>query len=212
VPALAKICGLKTPETIAAAVAGGAGYVGFVFYPKSPRAVTPEEAAALGAAIPEEIAKVGLFVDEDPASVAHIARLANLDMIQFHGQEPPEVIAFLRRMLLKTVVKAIKVATPDDLALARPYDEIVDWLLFDAKADAAGDLPGGNGRPFDWSILRNARFDAPWMLSGGLNPENVAAAIAASGAIAVDVSSGVEDAPGVKNPDKIRAFLAAASS
>jgi len=209
---LAKICGLNTPEAVAAALDGGAGYLGFVFYPPSPRAVTPEQAAELAQPIPPGIAKVGLFVDANDETIARAIAIADLDMIQLHGKETAKRVAAVRGKFFKTVIKAVKVGTKKDLAAAKPFEEIADWLMFDAKVERRGALPGGNGVAFDWSILKGAKLDCPWILSGGLNPGNVIEAVAATGAIAVDVSSGVEDSPGVKNPDKIRAFLEAAKA
>lgn len=207
---LAKICGLNSPDAVNAALDGGAGYLGFVFYPPSPRAVSPEQAAALAAEIPPGTAKVGLFVDADDETIARAVAIADLDMIQLHGKETARRVAAVRNKFFKTVIKAIKVSAKKDLAAAKPFEEIADWLMFDAKVERRGALPGGNGVAFDWTILKGTRFDCPWILSGGLNAENVGAAVAATGAIAVDVSSGVEDSPGVKNPGKIRAFLDAA--
>lgn len=209
---LAKICGLNTPEAVAASLDGGAGYLGFVFYPPSPRAVTPEQAAELAQPIPPGIAKVGLFVDANDETIARAIAIADLDMIQLHGKETAKRVAAVRGKFFKTVIKAVKVSTKKDLAAAKPFEEIADWLMFDAKVERRGALPGGNGVAFDWSILKGAKLDCPWILSGGLNPGNVIEAVAATGAIAVDVSSGVEDSPGVKNPDKIRAFLEAAKA
>jgi len=209
---LAKICGLNTPEAVAAALDGGAGYLGFVFYPPSPRAVTPAQAAELAQPIPPGIAKVGLFVDANDETIARAIAIADLDMIQLHGKETAKRVAAVRGKFFKTVIKAVKVSTKKDLTAAKPFEEIADWLMFDAKVERRGALPGGNGIAFDWSILKGAKLDCPWILSGGLNPGNVIEAVAATGAIAVDVSSGVEDSPGVKNPDKIRAFLEAAKA
>jgi phosphoribosylanthranilate isomerase len=208
-----KICGLSTPEAVAAAVAGGARYVGFVFYPPSPRAVTPEQAALLCAAVPSGIQKVGLFVDADDATIAATLRAASIDILQFHGRETPDRVADAKIVHHRPVMKAIAVAGPEDVLLARRYDDVADILLFDAKPPRGpGALPGGNGLAFDWSLLAGHRWRRPWMLSGGLTAENVAEAVRTTGAPAVDVSSGVESRPGVKDPEKIAAFLAAAQS
>ncbi|MBM3567799.1 MAG: phosphoribosylanthranilate isomerase [Alphaproteobacteria bacterium] len=213
-PVLAKICGLSTAEAVAAAAAGGAGYVGLVFYDKSPRAVTPEQAAEITRDLPDHVAKVGLFVDAGIERIRDTVRVAKLDMLQLHGRETPATVERLRTKLGRTVIKAIKIGAAEDFAQTEPYEDIADWLLFDAKTPKTlpGALPGGNRLSFDWSLLKGRRFGCPWMLAGGLDAGNLAEAVAASGARAVDVSSGVEDAPGVKNPDLIRAFLAAAAA
>ncbi|MCZ6720369.1 MAG: phosphoribosylanthranilate isomerase [Proteobacteria bacterium] len=204
-----KICGLRTPEGIAAAVEGGARFVGFVFYRRSPRYVSPAEARELARRVPEGVAKVGVFVN--PGDPELEAARACLDMIQLHGAESPERVAMIRARFARPVIKAIKLAIEADLEPVAAFAEVADWLMFDAKAPAALDdaLPGGNARAFDWRLL--ARKDAgggrPWLLSGGLTPGNVAEAIAIAGAEAVDVSSGVETRPGVKSVERIRAFL-----
>ncbi|MDB5409502.1 MAG: trpF [Rhodospirillales bacterium] len=206
-----KICGLSTPESVAAAVAGGAAFVGFVFYGPSPRNVTPAQAAALCVAVPPGIGRVGLFVDADDASIAAALAAAPLDLLQFHGSESPDRVAAVKTIFGRKVMKAIPVAEADDLAAAEAYREIADWLIFDARPPRRADaLPGGNGLAFDWQLLGGRSWDLPWMLSGGLAAENLAEAVRLSGAQFVDVSSGVESAPGRKDPAKIAAFLAAA--
>jgi phosphoribosylanthranilate isomerase len=211
-----KICGLRTPEGIVAAVEGGARFVGFVFYGRSPRCISPAELRGLARRVPEGVAKVGVFVDPGDAELEAVR--AGLDMIQLHGAETPERVAMIRARFARPVIKAIKLATEADLEPVAAFAEVADWLMFDAKAPAALDdaLPGGNARAFDWQLL--ARKDAggpaagrPWLLSGGLTPANVAEAIAITGAEAVDVSSGVETRPGVKSVECIRAFLDAAA-
>jgi phosphoribosylanthranilate isomerase len=205
-----KICGLSTAEAVAAAVTGGAALVGFVFYPPSPRNVTPAEAAALCAAVPSGIERVGLFVDAEDATIA-AALAAPLDLLQFHGSESPARVAAVKQRFGRKVMKAIPVADAADLAAADAYAGIADWLIFDARPPRRADaLPGGNGLAFDWQLLGGRRWTLPWMLSGGLNAENLAEAVRLSGATVVDVSSGVESAPGRKDPAKIAAFLAAA--
>ncbi|MBL6952628.1 MAG: phosphoribosylanthranilate isomerase [Alphaproteobacteria bacterium] len=212
-PVAAKICGLKDPVAIDAAVRGGASYVGLVFYPRSPRAVTPARARELAALVPPAVKKVGLFVDPDDALLETVLAQVPLDMIQLHGGESPGRVAEIRaRITLPAklaILKAIKVANRADLDLANDYDEIADMLLFDAKAptDMADALPGGNGLVFDWNLLTGRQWRRPWMLSGGLDAGNVAQAVRISGARAVDVSTGVESAPGVKDPVAIKAFL-----
>jgi phosphoribosylanthranilate isomerase len=206
-----KICGLSTAEAVAAAVAGGADFVGFVFYAPSPRNVAPEQVAALSAAVPAGVIRVGLFVDVDDAEIAHVLAAAPLDLLQFHGSESPARLAAVRQRFGRKVMKALPIAEPGDVAAAEPYLGVVDWLLFDARPPRTpGALPGGNGLAFDWRLLAGRRFPIPWMLSGGLTAETVGDAARLTGAEVVDVSSGVERSPGVKDAAKIMAFLAAA--
>ncbi|MCC7271307.1 MAG: phosphoribosylanthranilate isomerase [Alphaproteobacteria bacterium] len=206
-----KICGLNDPAAVAAAVEGGAAFVGFVFYPRSPRAVTPERAGALGAAVPAGIIKTGLFVDADDATIAATIAAARLDLLQLQGHETPARVGEIRRRFAVPVMKALPVATAADVAAADAYLAVADRLMFDARPSTSpGALPGGNGQSFDWGLLAGRHVALPWMLAGGLTADDLATAVAISGARAVDVSSGVEDRPGVKNPAKIRAFLAAA--
>jgi phosphoribosylanthranilate isomerase len=207
-----KICGVNAPEALAAAVAGGADYVGFAFYPRSPRYVTPEAAHALAAQAPARVTKVGLAVDLDDAALAAILEAVPLDMWQLHGGESPARVAQIKERFGLPVMKAVKIAESADLAAAEPYFGVADRLLFDAKPpkEMTEALPGGNALAFDWHLLAGRTWPLPWMLSGGLDPGNVAEAARIAGARAVDVSSGIEDRPGLKNPDKIRAFLAAA--
>jgi phosphoribosylanthranilate isomerase len=206
-----KICGLSTPNTLAHVVAGGADMVGFVFYPPSPRAVTAEHAKILSDLVPPLVQKVGLFVDADDLTIAAVLKSVSLDMLQLHGSESPERVQAIRETFSKPVIKAIKVETAEDIAVAADYQACVDWLLFDAKAPKTmtGALPGGNAISFDWTLLQGLGWSVPWMLSGGLDADNVAQAIAITGAPAVDVSSGVEFEPGKKDPERIRAFLTA---
>jgi len=207
-----KICGVNTPEAAHAAAGAGADYIGLVFYPPSPRAVTPAEAGAIARALPASVRKVGLFVDAGDALIAEALAAVGLDLLQFHGSEAPARVAAVRARFGVPVMKAIKVAGASDVAGAGAYLRVADRLLFDAKApeDMTGALPGGNALAFDWRLLADRSWPLPWMLSGGLDPANVAEAARICGAPAVDVSSGVEDRPGVKNLDKIRAFVAAA--
>jgi phosphoribosylanthranilate isomerase len=207
----AKICGLSTSEAVAAAVAGGAACIGFVFYPPSPRAVTPERAARLCAGVPREVVRVGLFVDADDATIEAALVMAPLDLLQFHGSETPERVAGARLKFGRQVMKAVAIAKPPDVLAAAQHEEAADWLLFDAKPPLRPDaLPGGNGLAFDWELIAGRSWRRPWMLSGGLTAALLADAVRISGAAAVDVSSGVETRPGIKDPEKIRAFLAAA--
>jgi len=209
----AKICGINSREALDAAVAGGASFVGFVFYPPSPRALTPAVAGELAAAVPRTVGKLGLFVDDPDERIAEVLAKAPLDMLQLHGQETPARVAAIRRQFGLPVMKAVKVAGADDLATADGYIGVADWLLFDAKPpkEMTGALPGGNALAFDWQLLAGRAWPSPWMLSGGLTPENLGEAVRISGARVVDVSSGVEAAPGQKDPAKIAAFLAEAA-
>jgi phosphoribosylanthranilate isomerase len=207
-----KICGLSTPEAMTAAVEGGASFVGLVFYPPSPRAVTPVEAASLAALVPEGIVKTGLLVDAGDATIEAILAEVPLDLLQLHGSETPARVAEVKARFGLPVMKVVKLRQQGDLEAVEPFLAVADRLLFDAKppAEMKEALPGGNALAFDWTLLAGTTWPLPWMLAGGLTPENVARAVAISGAPAVDVSSGVEDAPGQKNPQKISAFLAAA--
>lgn len=205
----AKICGINSTPALAAAVAGGARFVGFVFYPRSPRALDAESAAALVGQVPRGMTRVGLFVDEPNETLDAILRLVPLDMLQLHGQETPARIQEIRRRFGRPVMKAIKVAAAADVETAAAFDGTADWLLFDAKVppQKSGALPGGNALSFDWELLSGRRWNRPWMLSGGLNTGNLAEAVRVTGAPVVDVSSGVEDRPGAKSPAKIAEFL-----
>ena len=206
----AKICCLTSAEAVAAVVAGGARFAGFVFYPPSPRDVTPEQAAGLAARLAPGITRVGVFVDPDDALLEKILAKVPLDLLQFHGSETPERLAAVKDRFRLKLMKAIKVAGESDLQAANAFFGVADWLMFDAKPpkDLAGALPGGNALAFDWELLRARRWPLPWMLSGGLNPDNLAEAARISRAEVLDVSSGVERRPGEKDPEKIRAFLA----
>jgi phosphoribosylanthranilate isomerase len=206
-----KICGLSQPEHVAAAVEAGARYLGFVFFPKSPRAVSPEQAAALMGAIPPGIARVGLFVDPDDALLKATLAAAPLDMIQLHGTESPARVGEIKALTGLPVMKAVGVAGPEDLEALWDYGLAADMLLVDAKAPKGADLPGGNGLAFDWRLLTGRKWLKPWLLAGGLTPENVAEAIRLTGAPGVDVSSGVETAPGHKDSALIRDFIRAAA-
>ncbi len=204
----AKICGLSTPETVDAAVEAGADFVGFVTFPRSPRHIESLDLLkALGARVPSRVIRVGLFVDADDALID--ARLATgaIDMLQLHGAETAERVAALKARTGKPVIKAIKVADPADVERGiAAYAGVSDRLMFDA---ADGTLPGGNAKAFDWTFLSGRTVPLPWFLAGGLNPGNVAEAVRVTGARAVDVSSGVEAARGVKSTELIRAFLGA---
>ncbi|MBK1697235.1 phosphoribosylanthranilate isomerase [Rhodovibrio salinarum] len=207
-----KICGLTDADSMAAAAQAGAAYVGFIFYPPSPRYVTPQQAAALAAHAGQAV-KVAVTVDLSDDELGAILETAPVDLIQLHGAETPQRVAEVRARFAKPVMKSIPVAGPDDLDRADSYAPIVDRLLFDAKPpkEKPDALPGGNALSFDWQLLAGRSWSVPWMLSGGLTVDNLAEAVEISRARAIDVSSGVEDAPGRKNPEKIRTLLAAAA-
>lgn len=207
-----KICGLTQPDHMRAAVEAGARYVGLVFFPKSPRNISVATAAELVAEVPVGIAKVGLVVNpSDEALEAMLSRVP-LDILQLHGAESPDRVADVKARFGLPVMKAVGVAQAEDLSKLETYFSVADQILVDAKAPKGADLPGGNGVTFDWRLIAGRRWPIPWMLAGGLTPENVAEAVRLTGARQVDVSSGVESAPGVKDPGKIRAFLAAAEN
>lgn len=209
-PVEIKICGLSTPQTLEAAIASGADLAGFVFFPPSPRNIDLEHARGLGALAASRVRKVALTVDADDAFMASIVEALKPDLLQLHGKESPQRVADIRATFGLPVMKAIGVSTAADLSAVVAYEPVVDHILFDAKPPKGAVLPGGNGQAFDWTILRNAKVLKPWMLSGGLDASNVGEALRISGARAVDVSSGVESAPGVKDPQRIADFIAAA--
>jgi phosphoribosylanthranilate isomerase len=204
---IVKICGLNTAESVAAALESGADMVGFVFFPPSPRALEPAAAATLAAPARGRAEIVALTVDMDDAGLDALVAAFAPDWLQLHGSEPPDQVRRLKARHRVKVMKAIGVRSADDLAAVERYRGVADRILFDAKPPTDADRPGGHGRAFDWPLL--AGQTVPYMLSGGLAPDNVAAALAATGAPGVDVSSGVERAVGVKDPARIRAFLAA---
>ena len=204
-----KICGINSPEAMAAAIDEGAGFVGLMFYPPSPRFLGLGDAAALAKLVPARIKRVGVFVDEPDEVIARTLDAVPLDMLQFHGSETPARINHARARFDRPIIKAVKIAGTDDLAEAGAQETAADMLVFDAKppADMTDALPGGNALAFDWKIIAGHPWARPWMLSGGLEPANLAEAVRTSGAAMVDVSSGVESAPGRKDPALIRAFL-----
>jgi phosphoribosylanthranilate isomerase len=206
-----KICGLKDPAALEAAIAARAGYAGFVFFPPSPRHVSPAEAAALAARAEGRIARVGLFVDATDDIIAEALAAARLDALQLHGEETPERAAQLRARFDLPVWKALAVTGAEDVARAARYAGAADLILFDAKTPKGG-LPGGMGLAFDWNLVARWKGPVAWGLAGGLTPENVAEAVRLTGAPLVDTSSGVESAPGVKDCDRIAAFCAAVRS
>ncbi|KAB7613368.1 phosphoribosylanthranilate isomerase [Amylibacter sp. SFDW26] len=205
-----KICGLKTPETLQAAVDAGARYIGFNFFPKSPRYVTVEQAKELAEQIPMGVCKVALVVDATDDTLDAITASVPVDMLQLHGHETPERVLEIKERYGLPVMKVVGVATADDLERIDTYSRVADQILVDAKAPKNAVLPGGNGLPFDWTLIAQRRWAVPWMLAGGLTPENVAEAVKMTGAPQVDVASGVESAPGIKDVIKIAAFVAAA--
>jgi phosphoribosylanthranilate isomerase len=211
---LVKICGLNTRETVEAAVAGGADFIGFVFYPPSPRNVTPDAARELAPLARGRASIVALMVDPDDTLVDAVVAAARPDLIQLHGSETPERVRRLRTLHGIPVMKAIKVETAADAAVALAYEGVADRILFDAKAPKGlvGALPGGNGLSFDWHALDPVKDRFQYMLSGGLTPETVGTAIRLMRPWAVDVSSGVERRPGEKDTGLIAAFLAAAKA
>ena len=204
-----KICGITDARALDAALDGGARFVGFVVYPKSPRHLSRDKLAALAERARGRAEIVVVTVDPDDELLSMVQHYARPDWIQLHGQERPAHVSNARRYAHRGVIKALGVARREDLGDVRGYEAVAEMLMFDAKPPPGG-IPGGNAVAFDWAILAGQRFSRPWMLSGGLTPANVQEAIAASGAAIVDVSSGVESAPGLKDPDKIAQFLAAA--
>ncbi len=205
-----KICGLRTVADVAAVAAAGAAYAGFVFFERSPRNLTVVQAAALAVAAPPGLAKVALVVDADDAALDAIVEGVPLDMLQLHGHESPERVAEVRARYGLPVMKAVGVADEGDLAALFDYSTVADQILVDAKPPKGAALPGGNGLAFDWRLVAQRRWLRPWMLAGGLTAENVAEAVRLTNARQVDVSSGVESAPGQKDAAKIAAFVRAA--
>lgn len=203
----AKICGLSTADSVGAAVRHGASHVGFVFFPKSPRHLAVEQMQALAAGVPGHVAKVAVLVDPDDALLAAVAPA--VDALQLHGAETPERVAAIAHATGLEVWKAISVRTRADLAAAPTYRGAAQRILYDAKPPVGADLPGGLGLRFDWTLLTGFDHPLPWALSGGIDIANVARAVSTTGATLVDISSGAESAPGVKDVDKIAAFLKA---
>jgi phosphoribosylanthranilate isomerase len=207
---LVKICGLSTPETLDVALAAGADMVGFVFFPPSPRNISLEAARALGLRVKDRAKTVALVVDADDALLEQIIGALKPDVLQLHGHETPQRVAAIRESFGVPVMKVLAIETKADLAAIAPYAGVADRLLFDALPPRDATRPGGLGKPFDWHLLEGLDLPVPYMLSGGLDPDNVAEALRITRAPGVDVSSGVESAPGVKDPEKIRAFIRAA--
>jgi phosphoribosylanthranilate isomerase len=209
-PLLVKICGLKTLDALDAALEAGADMVGFVFFPPSPRNLGVEAVRALGERVNGRAKKVALSVDATDGELDRVVEALKPDMLQLHGKETPERIAAVRSRFRLPVMKALPIEQKSDLAPIRIYEKVADWLLFDGRAPREATRPGGLGKTFDWTVLQNLDLKIPFMLSGGLDASNVAEALRITRAPAVDVSSGVERAPGEKDPDKIRAFVRAA--
>jgi phosphoribosylanthranilate isomerase len=207
---LVKICGLKTPAALDAALDAGADMVGFVFFPPSPRSLGIEAARVLGERVQGRAKKVALSVDATDAELALAIEALKPDLLQLHGKETPERVVAVRSRFRLPVMKAMPIEQKSDLAPIRAYEPVADWLLFDGRAPRNATRPGGLGKPFDWTLLENLKVRLPFMLSGGLDAKNVAEALRITRAPAVDVSSGVERAPGEKDLDKIRAFIRAA--
>jgi len=207
---LVKICGLSTPETLDTALDAGADLVGFVFFPASPRHLTLSQARALSARVRGRAVKVALSVDADDATLAAVVETLRPDLLQLHGSESPERVAAVRRRFGLPVMKVVAIAERSDLDVAADYAAVADRLLFDARPPRDATRPGGLGQKFDWRLLERVETRLPFMLSGGLDADNVGEALAITRAAGVDVSSGVERAPGEKDPDKIRAFIRAA--
>ena len=205
-----KICGLTRLQDVDAVVAAKADYIGLNFFARSPRLVSAAQARALALATPVGMARVGLFVDADDATIDAVLADVPLDMLQLHGHETPERLADLRRRHGLPLIKAVGVADASDLPALAVYGHVADMLLVDAKPPRDAILPGGNGLAFDWRLIAGRRWPVPWMLAGGLVPGNVAEAIALTGTRQVDVASGVESAPGIKDADKIAQFVVAA--
>lgn len=203
----AKICGLTTPEAVDAALNGGASHLGFMVYPRSPRDIAPADAGRLAQAAAGRARTVAVVVDPDDALLDRIMAGLDPDLIQLHGKETPARVAEIGRRTGKGVIKVLPVSAAADIDAAASYEGAADHLMFETKAPADAERPGGNGVTFDWTLLKGRRFDRPWFLAGGLDPWNAAEAVAQSGAPLLDVSSGVERGPGVKDPALITAFL-----
>lgn len=205
-----KICGLRTKQDILAASDAGATYVGFVFFAKSPRNVSVAQARSLAVEVPVGVAKVALTVDADDAFLDELTAAVPLDMLQLHGKETPKRVAEIRAKYGLPVMKAVGVATEDDLPTLSAYEQFADQILVDAKPPPNGALPGGNGLTFDWKLIAGRQWSRPWMLAGGLTAQNVAEAVKLTGTRQIDVSSGVETAPGIKDQEMIADFIKAA--
>jgi phosphoribosylanthranilate isomerase len=205
-----KICGLTRPEDMHAAIRAGAAYVGLNFFPKSPRSVTPAAAADLAKDVPTGVTKVSLTVNASADDLDAIVSAVPLDMLQLHGDESPEYVSVLRARYGLPIMKVVGLASEQDLPRLDLYTDVADMILIDAKPPKGAALPGGNGVAFDWRLIAGRNWSTPWMLAGGLTPDNVAEAIRLTGATQVDVASGVEAAPGLKDAARMSAFVKAA--
>lgn len=211
-PVNVKICGLTTVEAVQDTVAAGADYIGLVFFPKSPRNLDFDTAQRLAQQVPSHVKTVALMVNPSDDFLRELLEHVDVDILQLQGSESAERMREIKELSGKPVIKALGVSSQDDLATLESYKGLADQILLDAKAPKDSDRPGGNGASFDWSLLTDTSIDVPWMLAGGLTIENVKEAITVSHARQVDVSSAVESAPGVKDKEKVRAFIAAAKS
>ncbi len=207
-----KICGLRSRAEAGAAADAGAAYIGLVFFPPSPRHLTLADARWVAEGVPEGVVRVALTVDAEDAALEELVELVPIDLLQLHGRESPERVAEVRARFRRPVMKAVGISGEEDLGQLDLYSAVADQILVDARPPRGAERPGGNGLAFDWRLIRGRRWSRPWMLAGGLTPENVAEAVRLSGADQVDVSSGVERSPGYKDPDRIRAFIHAALS
>lgn len=207
-----KICGVTRPVDVTSAVEAGAAYIGLNFFPKSPRYVAPDQAAELALLAPPGVAKVSLTVDETDATLERILTKVPIDIIQLHGHETPQHVRALRDRFGLPVMKVVGVSSQTDIDLLDTYEEVADLLLVDAKPPKGAVLPGGNGVAFDWGLIAGRKWSVPWMLAGGLTPQNVSEAIRLTGTRQVDVSSGVESAPGQKDPARMAQFVQNAQS
>ena len=209
-----KVCGLTDSQGVLAAIEGGARFIGFVFYPPSPRSVTPLHARELSLQLPQSVSSVGVFFEPGDAELDSVVGSIPNVLVQLHGQETPRRVAEIKSRFKVRIIKSISVATSQDIESATNYEDVADWLLFDAKApkEQTNALPGGNALAFDWKLLGGKDWKVPWLLSGGLTADNLRAAVSSTRARAVDVSSGVEDVPGQKSPERIREFLAVAGA
>ena len=211
-PVNVKICGLTTVEAVQDTVAAGADYIGLVFFPKSPRNLDFDTAQRLAQQVPSHVKTVALMVNPSDDFLRELLEHIDVDILQLQGSESAERVREIKELSGKPVIKALGVSSQDDLATLESYKGLADQILLDAKAPKDADRPGGNGASFDWSLLTDTSIDVPWMLAGGLTIENVKEALTVSHARQVDVSSAVESAPGVKDKEKVRAFIAAAKS
>ncbi|MEM7074721.1 MAG: phosphoribosylanthranilate isomerase [Pseudomonadota bacterium] len=209
-PIKVKICGLTRPDDVSVAIASGANYLGFNFFPGSPRYIDQATGAQLAALVPPDVTRVALTVDADTATLDALTGTVPVDMLQLHGSETPERVREVKARYDLPVMKVIGISTADDVLLLDTYAGVADQLLVDAKPPKGANRPGGNAVAFDWSLITTRAWTMPWLLAGGLTPENVAGAIRQTGARQVDVASGVESAPGLKDPGRMRAFIDAA--